>query len=134
MLFNMKFWKKLGGFDENIFMYYEDDEICYRAEKLGLEMAIFPKSEFIHLCGKSCSHNLDTLKIKSYHLTWGKLYFRKIKKGGLKAKKLAIMFILRHLYKGICAVICLDKNKITQNLYALKGAFSFLFVKKLQKT
>lgn len=41
-------WEQLGGFDENIFMYGEDVEICYRANRKGWKTAINPQAEIVH--------------------------------------------------------------------------------------
>lgn len=35
-------FEKLGGFDEEIFMYTEDMELCYRAHQLGYEVYFYP--------------------------------------------------------------------------------------------
>ena len=40
---------KLSGFDENIFMYTEDMELCYRARLLGYSTYFYPKINVIHL-------------------------------------------------------------------------------------
>ncbi len=38
MVFKQEAYKKLNGFDEGYFMYCEDIDLCYRANKLGLEI------------------------------------------------------------------------------------------------
>jgi GT2 family glycosyltransferase len=42
-------WKKLEGFDESLFMYGEDVELCLRAGKLGWEVMLNPKASVVHL-------------------------------------------------------------------------------------
>jgi GT2 family glycosyltransferase len=42
-------WKKLEGFDESLFMYGEDVELCLRAGKLGYDVMLNPKAEVFHL-------------------------------------------------------------------------------------
>lgn len=42
-------FKKLGGFDENIFMYTEDMEFCYRAKKEGLKVYFYPNTNVEHV-------------------------------------------------------------------------------------
>lgn len=44
---------KIGGFDENIFMYSEDDELCFFAKKQGKKILNTPKTSIIHLEGGS---------------------------------------------------------------------------------
>lgn len=46
-------WRKLGGFDENIFMYGEDVDLCYRAKKLKWKIAVNPGAVITHLGGRS---------------------------------------------------------------------------------
>lgn len=41
-------YKKLGGFDEDYFLYVEDEDFCLRAWQSGFPVIYFPKSEMIH--------------------------------------------------------------------------------------
>lgn len=41
-------FKKLKGFDENFFMYMEDMELCFRANKFGSLVYYFPEIELLH--------------------------------------------------------------------------------------
>ncbi len=43
----------IGGFDEGIFMYGEDMDLCYRIRRLGLEIVYLPDSAVIHYGGCS---------------------------------------------------------------------------------
>ncbi len=42
-------FQKAGGFDENIFMYMEEIDLFLRAKKVGLKVAFYPDSVFIHV-------------------------------------------------------------------------------------
>ena len=53
LIFKRDVYKKLGGFDENFFMYTEDEEICYRVHKLGYKILYTPDITVIHFEGKS---------------------------------------------------------------------------------
>lgn len=53
ILISQKALKKLRGFDENYFMYFEDTEICFRAKKAGLKIMINPGVSIKHLSGGS---------------------------------------------------------------------------------
>jgi GT2 family glycosyltransferase len=48
MVVRREAWEQLGGFDENIFMYGEDVEICYRVRQKGWKVAINPEAEVVH--------------------------------------------------------------------------------------
>lgn len=46
-------FKKISGFDENIFMYAEDIDICYRLKQLGLNIYYSNSPSITHLQSKS---------------------------------------------------------------------------------
>lgn len=43
--------EKIGGFDENFFMYAEEVDLCLRAKKLGWQVWFTPGAQIIHLGG-----------------------------------------------------------------------------------
>lgn len=47
--------EKVGLFDEEIFMYYDEVELCYRIKKAGFPIYYYPKPEIVHLWQKSSS-------------------------------------------------------------------------------
>lgn len=49
----------LGGFDEKIFMYYEDWDLAHRAIQIGYHFYIQSKCSIIHLGGGSAKSNLS---------------------------------------------------------------------------
>lgn len=52
-------WESTGGFDENIFMYYEDAELALRLRKNGTRFFITPRSIITHLGGGSAKSSLS---------------------------------------------------------------------------
>ncbi len=48
MMIRTEIFKRLGGFDEKIFMYTEDMEICYRARKIGEKVYFYPNVSIVH--------------------------------------------------------------------------------------
>jgi len=63
-------FKKISGFDEKIFMYMEDMEVCYRTQKFGYEIYFYPKLKLLH--GSQGSSNRTFAIINIYK---GILYF-----------------------------------------------------------
>lgn len=55
---------KVGGFDENFFMYWEDDDLCLRLNKIGLKNAVYNKAKIIHLESQS---SLNREKLRMYY-------------------------------------------------------------------
>ena len=53
LIFKKEVFKQLGGFDDNFFMYTEDEEICYRVHKIEYEILYTPDILITHFEGKS---------------------------------------------------------------------------------
>jgi GT2 family glycosyltransferase len=49
MLFRGETWNRLGGFDERIYIYAEEIDICWRTRKLGRRIWFTPEAEFVHI-------------------------------------------------------------------------------------
>lgn len=64
-------WDKMGGLDENLFMYGEDSEFCYRMKQSGYTTVFFPSVEYVHFGGFSPSReHLLVNGIKYFHRKW----------------------------------------------------------------
>lgn len=74
MLFRRDAYARLGGFDEQFFMYYEDVDICARAWKLGMKIVVCP-SAFVTHDARRDSHRSP--RHLSWHLASMARYFRK---------------------------------------------------------
>lgn len=44
---------EVGGIDEDIFMYFEDVDLCKRIRETGRKILYFPEMEILHKCGGS---------------------------------------------------------------------------------
>ena len=49
-------FEQIGFFDENIFMYGEEEDIAYRLDKINKRIAYFRQISIVHLQGKSSGH------------------------------------------------------------------------------
>lgn len=67
-------FEKLGGFDENFFMYFEDIDLCKRAKRLSFKISIFPEFKIIHSGGESFENKKTQ---KKYYYASQDLYFLK---------------------------------------------------------
>lgn len=93
-LINIKNFKKLNFFDENIFMYFEDLDACLRIKKNKGKMYLANQVEVKHLSGKSSDEkNYD--KIRNFHWGWSYSYFNKKHKNYLHFKLIIIFTIIK---------------------------------------
>ena len=67
---------QVGMLDENLFMYGEEPDFCYRATKAGWQMWYTPDGEIIHLGGQS-TKQIDHAKVTNWLLTTYFYFFRK---------------------------------------------------------
>lgn len=63
MMVRKDIFEKLAGFDEKLFMYVEDMEICYRAKKLGFPTYFYPNLLLRHKSLGSSSRTFAIINI-----------------------------------------------------------------------
>ncbi|MGE5812065.1 MAG: glycosyltransferase [Ignavibacteria bacterium] len=64
MMMKKEVYEKIGGFDEQFFMYGEDLDLCYRIQKAGWKVYYTPDTQIIHYKGESTRRSsLDETKI-----------------------------------------------------------------------
>ena len=93
MLFNINKINKLKGFenfnyfDENIFLYLENDDLCKRLIDLNENIYIVPKSKINHLgaSGTSKKYSYQVELSRNWHWMWSKFYFKRKHYGYLNA-------------------------------------------------
>lgn len=61
LLVDRQAWERLGGFDEQFFMYAEDSDLCRRAADLGYSPIITPEACIVHAGGASSASKATAL-------------------------------------------------------------------------
>ena len=67
--------EKINGFDENFFMYFEDQDFCRRVKEEGFSVFYYPDYKVVHKCGASFKGNRKRAK-KLYYQSM-RYFFRK---------------------------------------------------------
>ncbi len=98
-------FKKIGGFDENLFMYMEDMEICFRVKKEGYAVCFYPEVMVTHRNEGSSNRSFAVGSIYK-----GVLYFFKKHKSPLEFKIAKLLLVSK-------AVISIAVGKMTKNSY-----------------
>jgi len=121
MILNIKKLKQLehfrenNFFDENFFMYLENDDLCKRINNNNYKIFIVPTSKINHLGGKAVSKKYkEQIELsRNWHWMWSKFYFNKKHRGFLIAIlnsfptflsaviKFALYSILNHKKKDV---------------------------------
>ena len=120
MLFNKKqLDKRLNKnyFDENFFMYLENDDLCKRIIDRKEVIYIAPMSKIKHLGGKAVSDKYkdDVEFARNWHWIWSKFYFNKKHYGYSVAFLKGFPKLFSSLIKYI--FYSFIKNKIKQKIY-----------------
>ena len=114
--FNEKF------FDEKIFMYLENDDLCLRSKKDNKKIYIYSKSFISHLGAKAVDEKyFDQLEFsRNWHWNWSKFYFRKKHYGLIKAFSFGILVFIKSIFKSLFFLIM--NNKFKSKLYYYRAS------------
>ncbi|MDH6364551.1 GT2 family glycosyltransferase [Enterococcus sp. PF1-24] len=76
MLYRKSDFDAIDGFDENFFMYFEDNDICQKTRQAGKKIVYFPEASIVHFYARD-SHKSKTAftifmkSMKTYFNKWG---------------------------------------------------------------
>ena len=141
MLLNIKKLKKIDNFsffDENFFLYLENEDLCKRLMEKNENIYIIPKSKIHHLGGKAVDpkYKNEIEYLRNWHWMWSKFYFNKKHYGYfialLKVSKNLISAKLRFFYYMI--TLNSSKKKIYQMrllglISSMRGKNSYFRIK-----
>lgn len=64
-----------GGFDENIFLFFEETDLCYRATQAGVPPVFVPTTPMTHFGASSCGDVSErALYFRQWHFSWSRFY------------------------------------------------------------
>ena len=126
MFFNSKKFDDLGGFDENIFLYFEEDDLCKRGNKINLYSYKLISQSVNHDIGTSVEVKTTKEKLKLKHLTlwhfiWSKYYFYKKNYGTIISFLLFLPALMRIYFKLILNLAIKDKKNFQKYKYRYDG-------------
>ncbi len=125
-LVNMGITKQVGFFDPNIFLFYEDDDLCLRMRQAGYSLIVAYNARAMHIQGGSSgASNLKKDFFIQKHLTWSRLYLEYKYHGSKAAKKLMVKTNIINWCKLLLNGIVFRRKKMTRLQGRLKGAAQF---------
>lgn len=116
MFFNKNKFSHRDFFDENIFLYLEEIDLCKRLNFINEKIYLISKAKIKHLGGKSHGEkfNLEMEISRNWHWMWSNFYYNKKHFGILKAYNLTILLFIKSIFKMIIFLF-FNKKKFLLN-------------------
>ena len=135
MLLNLKRLRKLDNFnffDENIFLYLENDDFCKRLRLNNENIYIVPKSKIRHLGGEAVDpkYEYEIELSRNWHWMWSKFYFNKKHYGYFNASLKILNNLISAKIKFFYYFITFNNSKRKIYLMRLSGLLNSMIGKK----
>jgi N-acetylglucosaminyl-diphospho-decaprenol L-rhamnosyltransferase len=135
MFFNSKTFDELKGFDENIFLYFEEDDICKRGNKKGFNTYIINDIKLDHNAGTtpenfSRKEKNKLKKLLLWHFIWSKFYYFNKHYGKTISILIFLPVLLRIMARIAYYNVINDRKKKEKYNIRLSGLISSIMGKK----
>jgi len=132
MLLNKNKFNDNIYFDENFFLYLENDDLCLRKKKEKRKIYVVKKAKINHLGGKSPSiiYEKEIEYSRNWHWMWSKFYFNKKHYGYLKAFLSTFPTLLTSIIKLLYYFITFNKYKKKIYIMRFLGLINSMLGKK----
>jgi N-acetylglucosaminyl-diphospho-decaprenol L-rhamnosyltransferase len=116
-----KLFLELDGFDQRLFLYFDDDDLCFRIRNRNIKLIYVPGARVFHQRNGSSGKSLSLNYLRSYHATKSRLLISN--KYGIPInlgweRKRAIILVLR----SIAALNVVKASKSLGSLFALNSS------------
>ena len=132
MLFKKSFIQKINGWDENIYTYHEDIDLCVKARKEKYQI-IKSSNSIVHHIGFG-SHKEENKekaeKARNWHYCWSSLYFNN--KYSTKTNFIFFYFgkLFKYSLKTILNFFLFRRKKLILNFMRLRACLNYIIIKK----
>ena len=122
MILNKKKFNDDNFFDENFFLYLENNDLCKRIKKKGESIFIAPDAKVNHAGGKTVNiqFSQEIELTRNWHWIWSKFYYNKKHYGKIKAVRECLGSYISAVLKFIFYLII--NNKLKKNIYFNRAA------------
>ena len=109
-------------FDENIFMYLENDDLCLRMKKKNEKIYVYKKSIISHMGAKAVDEKyFEEVELsRNWHWNWSKFYFRKKHYGFFNAFFFNFPTFIKSTFKSIYYYLSNNRKKF--KLYSCRAS------------
>ncbi|MFB2119334.1 glycosyltransferase family 2 protein [Parapedobacter sp. 2B3] len=114
MFVRKELFEKIGGFDTDFFLYFEETELSYRMKKAGYRSILFPAVQIIHLEGASHQPGDSMPLAKAAYFESSRLKFFRKTKGNATATLVKMLLAFQALVRA-----CLHRNRYYLKLFRI---------------
>jgi GT2 family glycosyltransferase len=123
MFINKKKFNLLNGFDENFFLFFEENDFCKRGVKKRFKIYQINEVSVIHRSGTSVETSNDIQKnqiedLRNWHFIWSKFYFNKKHYGFFFSMIYFLPISIRIIFRIL--IYTLTKNKEKKKKFTVR--------------
>lgn len=122
MLFDTEIMKTVGYFDDNIFLFSEETDLCFRIRQAGLRILLDTDIYIEHLYRQSSAPDPRIERLKHWHFGWSRSYYYH-KHGLAKGKKNPYRLIM---VWGLKSLTSNSREKRDAYRAKMQGALAFV--------
>jgi GT2 family glycosyltransferase len=113
MFFNMSKFKSISFFDEKIFLYFEEDDLCRRVRNLNQKIYVIFSSKITHAGGQSHNKefNEEIDHSRHWHHMWSYYYYNKKHFTFLYALLITFDKVISYFFRVFFYTLIFNKNK-----------------------
>lgn len=112
-------------FDENIFMFFEDNDLSKRVADMNLGLFILRNCFVFHEGENSSGNSHYILKLKNIHYGWSECYFNKKYNPIYKSLPLNTFSFFKYLKRTLIYSLIFNKKRFLISWFRLKGKVEF---------
>ena len=123
---------KIHGWDENIYTYLEDLDLCLRLRRNKLPI-IKVKNSIVYHTGFGSHKKENTFKSemsRNWHFIWSSLYFKHKYTSKLEYLNFLLKNTFKYFFKTFLNGIIFRKKKTILNFMRLRACINYIFIKK----
>lgn len=124
-MMRMEHFKACGFFNPDLFLYYEDDDLCMTARKQGHSLILTPSARAVHNMGTSSETAGDLLALKQQHLILSRLIIEEKYHGKNAALALAKKWTRRYMLQSVGAFLTFQYRRLRIYLSRLSGIVKY---------
>ena len=112
MLLKKKDFIDIGMFNENLFLFYSDDDLCRKFKNLKKSVIQIHKSKAIHVHGISKVNNIfKGIYLREFHMTYDELFYYFLNQTHLEKYTKLKKKIINYVFKLILYMVILNFKK-----------------------